>query len=214
MRVSKSEGSQKLDLQQDALIEAGIDPVNIYEDMVSGSKDQRPGLDACLKALRENDTLIVWSLDRLGRSLKHLVVLVEELHKRKIGFKVLTGSIAGVDTKTASGKLVFNIFAALAEFERELIIERTQAGIKAARARGRIGGAPAKMTPQKIRMAAEQMKDRNVNVTELCSTFNITRQTLYRYISPEGEIRQEGKDLIERTKARRKNRSDAEKNET
>jgi DNA invertase Pin-like site-specific DNA recombinase len=145
IRVSKSDGSQLLDLQKDALIKAGVEPKYIYEDLASGRKDDRPGLKACVKALQPGNTLIVWKLDRLGRDMKHLVSLIDELNQKKIGFKVLTSNGAEIDTTTANGRLVFGIFAALAEFERELIRERTQAGLAAARARGRKGGRPRKM---------------------------------------------------------------------
>ena len=140
MRVSKTDGSQVNDLQRDALLAAGIDNRHLYEDAASGKRDDRSGLAACLKALREGDTLIVWKLDRLGRDLRHLVNTVHDLTARGIGFKVLSGHGASIDTTSPSGKLVFGIFAALAEFERELIIERTKAGMAAARARGRNGG--------------------------------------------------------------------------
>ena len=127
MRVSKADGSQVSDLQRDALVTAGVDAGHLYEDAASGKRDDRPGLAACLKALREGDTLVVWKLDRLGRDLRHLVNTVHGLTERGIGFRVLTGHGANIDTTSASGKLVFGIFAALAEFERELIIERTRA---------------------------------------------------------------------------------------
>ncbi len=127
MRVSKSDGSQSTNLQRDALEAAGVDANHIYEDHASGRIDARPGLDAALKALREGDTLAVWKLDRLGRNLRHLVNTVHDLTTRGIGFKVLTGHGAAIDTTTPSGKLVFGIFSALAEFERELISERTTA---------------------------------------------------------------------------------------
>jgi len=135
MRVSTATGKQTLDSQKDALLAAGIEPENIYEDMISGKKDDRPGLNACLKALREGDILVVWKLDRLGRSLKHLVDTVQALFERGVGFKVITGKGANIDTTTATGKLIFGIFASLAEFERELIKERTMAGLASARAR-------------------------------------------------------------------------------
>ena len=134
-RVSKADGSQSVDLQQDALIAAGVDEAHIYKDKASGNKDERPGLLACLKALRTGDVLVIWKLDRLGRSLKHLVKTVSDLSERGIGLKVLTGAGAQIDTTTPAGKLSFGIFAALAEFESELIRERTMAGLAAARAR-------------------------------------------------------------------------------
>ena len=146
VRISKSDGSQSLDLQRDALLAAGVAPDRIYEDRASGRYDARPGLEACLKALRSEDTLVVWKLDRLGRNLRHLVTLVETLHHREVELKVVTGQGAQVDTTTANGRLVFGIFAALAEFEAELIRERTRVGLAAARARGRRGGRPRKMT--------------------------------------------------------------------
>ncbi|MBN0734243.1 recombinase family protein, partial [Pseudomonas aeruginosa] len=117
MRVSKADGSQSTNLQRDALIDAGVSPAHLYEDLASGRRDDRPGLAACLKALREGDTLIVWKLDRLGRDLRHLINTVHDLTARSVGLKVLTGHGAAVDTTTAAGKLVFGIFAALAEFE-------------------------------------------------------------------------------------------------
>ena len=131
MRVSKADGSQSTDLQRDALLSAGVDADNLYEDHASGKKDDRPQLAACLKGMRAGDTLMVWKLDRLGRDLRHLVNTVHDLTDRGIGLKVLTGEGAAIDTTTASGKLVFGIFAALAEFERELISERTKAGFRA-----------------------------------------------------------------------------------
>src|SRR3954463_1542994 len=136
IRVSKADGSQVTDLQRDALLAAGVDARHLYEDAASGKRDDRPGLAACLKALRQDDTLVVWKLDRLGRDLRHLVNTVHDLTARGVGFKVLTGQGAQIDTTTAQGKLVFGIFAALAEFERELISERTKAGRARAKARG------------------------------------------------------------------------------
>ena len=144
-RVSKADGSQLLDLQRDALLDAGVAAERVYEDRASGRKDHRPGLDACLKALQPGNTFVVWKLDRLGRDLKHLVSTVDELRARGVGLRVLAGAGAEIDTTTANGRLVFGIFAALAEFERELIVERTRAGLAAARARGRQGGRPRKM---------------------------------------------------------------------
>ena len=196
MRVSKADGSQSTDLQRDALLVAGVDQANLYEDQASGKKDDRPQLAACLKALRKGDTLLVWKLDRLGRDLRHLVNTVHDLTDRGVGLKVLTGEGAAIDTTTASGKLVFGIFAALAEFERALISERTVAGLAAARARGRIGGRPFKMTPAKIRLAMAAMGQKETKVGELCKELGITRQTLYRHVSPTGELRPDGQKLL------------------
>lgn len=196
MRVSKTDGSQTTDLQRDALISAGVDGDHIYEDKVSGKLDARPGLNAALKALREEDTLVVWKLDRLGRDLRHLVNTVHDLEKRRIGFKVLSGHGASIDTTTPAGKLVFGIFAALAEFERELISERTRAGLAAARSRGRSGGAPYKMTAAKLRLVTAAMGQTETKVGELCKELKITRQTLYRYVAPDGSIRRDGEKLL------------------
>ena len=196
MRVSKADGSQATDLQRDALLEAGVEPEALYEDKASGKSDDRPHLAACLKALRAGDTLLVWKLDRLGRDLRHLVNIVHELTERGVGLKVLTGQGAAIDTTTASGKLEFGIFAALAEFERELISERTKAGLASARARGRKGGRPYKMTPAKIRLAMASMGNKDTNVGALCKELGITRQTLYRHVSPTGELREAGQKVL------------------
>jgi DNA invertase Pin-like site-specific DNA recombinase len=161
-------------------------------------KEDRPQLAACLKALRHGDTLVVWKLDRLGRDLRHLVNIVHDLTERGIGLKVLTGQGAAIGTTTASGKLVFGIFAALAEFERELISERTIAGLASARARGRNGGRPYKMTPAKVRLAMASMGQPDTKVSDLCQELGITRQTLYRHVSPTGELRPDGGKLISR----------------
>jgi DNA invertase Pin-like site-specific DNA recombinase len=196
-RVSKADNSQVLDLQIDALTNAGVNEENIYTDKISGSKDERPGLENCLKALRENDVLVVYKLDRLGRNLKHLIQTVEDLTKRKIGFKVLSGQGVNIDTTTPAGKMIFSIFGALAEFERELIIERTKAGLQAARARGRVGGRKFNLTKAQVRLAEASMKNRDTSVAELCKELKITRATLYKYISPEGELRDYGKRVLE-----------------
>jgi DNA invertase Pin-like site-specific DNA recombinase len=198
MRVSKADGSQTTDLQRDALLAAGIGQDSLYEDSASGKKEDRPQLAACLKALRHGDTLLVWKLDRLGRDLRHLVNIVHGLTERGIGLKVLTGQGAAIDTTTASGKLVFGIFAALAEFERELISERTIAGLASARSRGRKGGRPYKMTPAKLRLAMASMGKPETKVSELCTELGITRQTLYRHVSPTGELRPDGETLMSR----------------
>ena len=194
MRVSKSDGSQLVDLQKDALLKAGVDPKYIYQDLASGRKDDRPGLNACLKALQPGNTLVVWKLDRLGRDMKHLVNLIDEMSHKKVGFKVISG--AEIDTTTANGRLVFGIFAALAEFERELIRERTQAGLAAARARGRNGGRPRKMDAHTIKMAMAAMSDRNSVAHEVAKRLNVTTTTLYTYVNGDGSLKEAGSKLL------------------
>ena len=145
-----------------------LNAARIYEDLASGRLDARPGLTACLKALRKGDTLLVWKLDRLGRNLHHLVNTVHDLTTRGIDFQVLTGHGASINTSTPEGNLVFGIFAALAEFERELVSERTKVGLASARARGHKGGGQYKMTPAKLRLAMAAMGQRHTVVSELC----------------------------------------------
>jgi DNA invertase Pin-like site-specific DNA recombinase len=193
-RVSKSDGSQSVALQRDALIAAGVDSRFIYEDEISGSIDHRPGLDSCLMSLREGDTLVIWKLDRLGRSLRHLLELVEDLSSRGIGLKVLTG--VPIDTSNASGRLVFSIFAGLAEYERELIRERTLAGLASARARGRMGGRKPVMTPEKIRIAQAMLPKEDTVVTHLAKELGVTTTTLYRYVSADGTVRPIGEAML------------------
>ncbi|MCP4308908.1 MAG: recombinase family protein [bacterium] len=195
-RVSKTDGSQILDLQRDALIAAGVKPEHLYHDKASGKRDDRPGLMSCLKALRKGDVLMVWKLDRLGRNLRHLVNTVQDLADRGIGFRVLAGQGANIDTTTAGGKLVFGIFAALAEFERELIRERTKAGLESARARGRKGGRKFALTKAQVRLAQAAMGKRETRVSELCAELGITRTALYRYVGPKGDLRESGKRVL------------------
>jgi DNA invertase Pin-like site-specific DNA recombinase len=198
VRVSKSDGSQTLDLQRDALLRVGVLAERIYEDLASGRKDARPGLDACLKALQPGNTLVIWKLDRLGRDLKHLVSLVDDLRQRKVGLRVLAGTGAQIDTTTANGRLIFGIFAALAEFEAELIRERTRAGLTAARARGRLGGRPRKMTKETLRMAMSAMADPKSNAGEVARRLGMTTTTLYDYVNGDGSLKQAGQALLDR----------------
>ena len=198
MRVSKADGSQVLDLQRDALLAAGVTAGHLYEDHASGKRDDRPGLEGCLKSLRMGDTLVAWKLDRLGRDLRHLVNLVHDLTSRGVGLRVLAGEGAAIDTTTSNGRLMFGFFAALAEFERELIVERTKAGLAAARARGRSGGRPFKMTTAKLRLAQAAMGQPGTKISELCAELGVSRQTLYRHMDPTGQLRFDGKKLLGR----------------
>src|SRR5438132_2302908 len=177
-RVSTQD--QTLNLQKDALEKIGC--TKIFTDTASGAQTERKGLEEAINFLREGDTLVVWRLDRLGRSLKHLIETITKLNNRKIGFKSITENI---DTTTSGGKLVFHIFGALAEFERDIIKDRTNAGLRAARARGRLGGRPkAKMldSPKKVALAQSLYENRDNTIDEICKTLNVSRATLYRYI--------------------------------
>ncbi len=176
-RVSTQE--QTLDLQTDALSKAGCE--KLFTDTTSGAKSERPGLQEAMNHLRAGDTLVVWRLDRLGRTLKHLIATITDLSDNGIGFKSLQENM---DTTTSGGKLIFHIFGALAEFEREVIKERTNAGLQAARARGRLGGRPKLqvLDPKKIALAKQLYDDGNMPVKEICDTLHIGRSTLYRYV--------------------------------
>ena len=174
-RVSTQD--QNLDLQNDALKAAGCE--NIYTDKMSGAKTNRPGLEEILGFIREGDTLVVWRLDRLGRSLKHLIQVLNQLDERGVYFKSIQESL---DTSTPGGKLIFHVFGALAEFERDIIRERTLAGLAAARARGRKGGRPRKLTKKQITMAKNLMKDISIPIAEICKTLSVSKSTLYRYV--------------------------------
>jgi len=184
-RVSTNE--QNLDLQRDALLKAGVTAKDIYTDKVTGVKADRPGLTLALSHLREGDTLVVWRLDRLGRSLKHLIETVTTLREQGISFKSLTENI---DTSTATGILIFQIFGALAEFERNLIKERTVAGLQAARARGRTGGRPKRSPDErKIALAKKFYNDNALSIPEILKTLNISKSTLYRWVDIDSETR-------------------------
>jgi DNA invertase Pin-like site-specific DNA recombinase len=177
-RVSTQE--QTLALQQDALTQAGCE--RIFTDAISGMQAERPGLAEALKFARPGDTVVVWRLDRLGRSLKHLIETITALNARGVGFKSLTEQI---DTTTSGGKLIFHVFGALAEFERDLIRERTQAGLQAARSRGRVGGRPQSLTPEQQEMLQALYDDPNNPIEDIRRTFKISRSTLYRHVTPD-----------------------------
>ena len=206
IRVSKSDGSQTLEPQHDALLAAGVDPERIYQDLASGRHDARPGLAACLKALQPGNTLVLWKLDRLVRDLRHLVTTVEDLRLRGVGLKVLTGAGAQIDTTTANGRLAFGIFAAFAEFERELIAERTRAGLAAACARGRMGGRPRKMDRATLTMAMAAMSDPKAKACEVARRLNITTTTLYAYVNGDGSPKALGAAVLDGTAAGRPSR--------
>lgn len=174
-RVSTQD--QHLDLQRDALLKAGCE--KIFEDVASGAKATQPGLEEALAYMREGDTLVVWKLDRLGRSLKHLIEVVNQLNERNIGFRSIQESI---DTTTPGGKLIFHVFGALAEFERELIRERTFAGLNAARARGRMGGRPKALDEKQIAVVNFLMENSDHSIKDICRIVGVSRATLYRYI--------------------------------
>ena len=179
-RVSKYD--QDLDLQIDALKKGGCRRDRIFVDKVSGTRSRRPGLEACLKALKAGDVLLVWRLDRLGRSMIHLVELVEHLRNRSVGFRFLCHG--PVDTTTASGELVFHIFSALAQFERRLIQERTKAGLTAARARGHKGGRkPISPNDPRVQTAKTMHRDKDMAIGSICKTLGISRSTFYRYLA-------------------------------
>ena len=175
-RVSTDD--QNLDLQRDALTLAGCP--KLYEDKDSGAKAERPGLLMALEMLRQGDILVVWRLDRLGRSLKDLIALVEKLENRGIALKSLQENI---DTSNSGGKLIFHLFGALAEFERNLIRERTQAGLSAARARGRTGGRPKALDSNKRQLAIRLYRERGHSIEELCRMMGISKPTLYSYLA-------------------------------
>jgi len=175
-RVSTDD--QHLNLQHDALQKAGCDKV--YSDQLSGATSDRPGLATVFEVLRPGDTLVIWRLDRLGRSLKHLINLVEQLDKREVGLKSLQENI---DTTTSGGRLIFHLFGALAEFERTLIRERTQAGVNAARARGRQGGRPKLLETNKRALAIRLHRERQHTIAEICQMMGISKSTLYNYLA-------------------------------
>lgn len=174
MRVSTDSDRQSTDLQRDALISAGIDERNIFEDKASGAKDDRIGLAQALEYVKSGDTLVVWKLDRLGRSLQHLIEIVSQLKLKNVGFKSLT---EGMDTSIPSGELLFHVFGALAQFERSLIKERVNAGLAAARKRGRIGGRPRAIPQEKMDAIMEALNN-GMSKAAVCRTFEVKRSTL------------------------------------
>ncbi len=180
-RVSTDD--QNLDLQRDALQAAGCE--RIFEDMVSGAKADRTGMTELLTVLRAGDTVVIWRLDRLGRSLKNLIAVVEHLEVAQVGLRSLQENI---DTTSSGGRLVFHIFGALAEFERNLIRERTRAGMAAARARGRMGGRPKRLDPAKRALALRLHQEEKHTIKEICQMMGISKSTLYNYLAMANRI--------------------------
>ena len=178
---------QQLHLQKDALRKAGCK--RIFTDMASGAQASREGLADVLAFLRARDTLVVWKLDRLGRSLKHLIQIITELQGRQVRFRSLQENI---DTTTSGGKLVFHVFGALAEFERDLVQDRTRAGLAAARARGRKGGRRRVMDANKVAMAVSLLQNPATVVADVCQTLKVSRATLYRYLPLAGKSAPDG----------------------
>ena len=174
MRVSSDSDRQNTDLQRDALLAAGIDARHIYEDRASGSKDERLGLAEALEFVRPGDVLVVWKLDRLGRSLSHLLTIVNMLKEKRVAFRSLTENM---DTTTASGELLFHVFGALAQYERALIQERVVAGLASARRRGRIGGRPQAITGEKLDAIMTALNS-GMSKAAVCRNFNVKRTTL------------------------------------
>jgi len=168
---------QNLDLQIDALKQAGCQ--QIFTDKITGTKFDRPQLQELKKILRKEDTVVVWKLDRMGRGLRDLINLMKEFEEKEVGFKSLT---EGIDTTTTAGKLIFHIFGALAEFERNLIVERTQAGLKAGRARGRVGGRPPKLTNEKKELVKKMHANKTIPLSTIADTFKISKQTIYNIV--------------------------------
>jgi len=175
IRVSSAGDRQSTELQRDALLAAGVDERHLYEDRASGARDDRPGLKECLAFLRPGDVLVVWKLDRLGRSLAHLITIIQQLKERGVGFRSLTEAI---DTTTSMGEFVFNLFGSLAQYERALIQERVNAGLAAAKRRGRRGGRPRKLDQAKIELATKLLSAGEASVSEVARLVGVPRSTL------------------------------------
>lgn len=190
-RVSTDD--QNLDLQHDALKNVGCE--KFYDDLMTGSKMSRPGLEAAIDFARQGDIIVVWRLDRLSRSLKDLIEIVAILDEKRIGLKSLHESI---DTSSSSGKLIFHIFGALAEFERNLIRERTHAGLQAARARGRKGGRPKKLSDDKAKIALKLYRERQHSIQQICNIVDVSKPTLYKYINNTHKI--ERNEITDKTR--------------
>ena len=188
MRVSTADGSQKLDMQETALLNAGVAPEKIYSDMASGAKEDRTGLNYMLKSLNPGDTVVVWKLDRLGRNVRLLVNTIDELIKKDVHLEILTGACHGVNMGTPEGRMFFHMMATFAQFERDLIRERVIAGVEESKRRGRKSGRKFKFSKSDIDTMQHLIKD-GVPKAEVARRFNMTIQTLFNYFSPDGEIK-------------------------
>lgn len=189
VRVSRNE--QNPEMQRSELEASGCE--RIFDERISSRKESRPQLEAALDYCREGDRLVVWKLDRLGRSIKELIELVNSLEERGVEFKSLRESL---DTSTPGGKLVFHVFASMAEFERDVIRERTMAGLEAARARGRKGGRKPVMDEKKIALASKLMRDREMPISEVSDAVGVSKATIYRYLKPDGTLREDGAGTV------------------
>jgi len=198
VRVPKFDEDQLKQVQWSALTSAGVSDRYIFEDVVSRRKDDQPGLKRCLKILDPGDTLLLWRLDRAGRDLRHLVNFVNQLLERGVGLKVLSGAGASIDTTADGDGQILSVFCGLAEFERELISEgQRSGGAMASKIRGHRGGRTPKMTLAKIELARAAMAQPETNVGALCARLGIARQTLYRFVGPSGELREDGLRLMQ-----------------
>lgn len=197
IRVSKTDGSQNLDLQIDAMKKEGISEERIYTDMVSAKSNDRVGLINCLKALQPGNTLVVWKLDRLCRNLKDLLNLIDDLKNRQINLKILNGAESQIDTNTSMGKMFLTVAGMFAEVEREYIRERTKAGLAAARARGRSPGRRHKITKETLQIIISTIKDRKSRIIDLAKLLNVDRKTIYNYVNIDGSLTERGKKINE-----------------
>ena len=189
MRVSTADGSQKLDMQETALLNAGVAPEKIYSDMASGAKEDRIGLNYMLKSLNPGDTVVVWKLDRLGRNVRLLVNTIDELIKKDVRLEILTGVCRGINMNTPEGKMFFNVMATFAQFERDLIRERILSGVAESKRRGRRSGRKFKFSKADIDTMQHLIKD-GVPKAEVARRFNTANKTIYNYFTPDGEIKE------------------------
>lgn len=193
MRISTTDERQSVDLQRDALLAVGVDERHLHEDRASGARDDRPGLKACLADLRRGDVLVVWKLDRLGRSLSHLIEIIDQLKSREVAFRSLTEAI---DTTTPHGEFLFNLFGSLAQYERALTRERVVAGLAAARRRGRKGGRPPTIDPEKVEQIIRALEG-GTSKASICRSFKVARSTLLDTLKRTGWTGSAGRPVLE-----------------